>query len=710
MKALTFIEIDVPTFVEESPAATQTFRFTYPCDYLPRDIEAIPSMVAVSYSPATISLGKDLGSRASLDVTFQDHRHIFNGEAFTSGTFFGKWRARYGQTLQGMALRWIQGLEGQPLAEMDTRHFIIESTDGPTPQGGYRITAKDILKLADNDRAQAPLPSNGFIVAGIDDNDLSITLSPSGIGNSEYPASGYLALGGDECVSFTRSGDVCTIVRGQLNTTAVAHDAGVRAQLILRYFGEDPADIIHDLLTTYAGVDPDYIPLTSWQTETLNYLQQNYTAHIAEPTSVNKLVSELVEQAALAIWWEPLTQLIRLQVLRGIPTTTATFDEDNTLEGSLAVREQPNTRLSQVFVYFGLKTPLLPLDQENSFRSSALSVISTLEAGYQLPVIKKVFSRWIPFGARSVAVRLGDLQLGRFRDPPRRFNLELFRHGEESPTLGGGYRLKSWTIQDTTGASVAAPLQITRLNPLSDRYQIEAEEMLFVTLDPADLTDRVLIIDSSINDVNLREMHDSIYPEPSGSESPPVTLTVYIESEVIVGSSSPSSPALNVGDWPSGIDITVFVRGRIQGAGGVGGNGYFGDNNGGAGGVALYTRENIDLVLDEGAGEIWGGGGGGGGDEGPAGGGGAGQIPGAGGLSDIGGGDGSSGTTEAGGNGNDTLGLPFTAAGDGGGPGQDGQNFPAGGSGVGGAAGAAIDGLSFITKTGAGDIRGDEVN
>jgi hypothetical protein len=349
MKALTFIEIDVPSFVPADPEEVVTFRFTYPCSYAPADIDAIPSLAAIGFTPATLSLGSNLGMRASLSAKFSDHKHIFNGEAFNAGSFWGKWRARYGTRLQGRALRWIQGLAGQALAEMETRHFVIDATEGPSLDGSYAIIAKDILKLADGDRAQAPRPSSGFLVAGIDDNDTSASLGPAGIGNAEYPAAGHVALGGEEICAFTRAGDTLTLTRGQLGTTAVAHDAGVRAQLVLRYAGEDPATIIHDLLVNYAGIDPDYIPLPSWLVETDAYLQQNYSANIAEPTDVRKLVSELIEQAALVVWWEPLTQLIRLQVLRAISTTAALYSPENVLEGSLGIREQPAARVSQVF-------------------------------------------------------------------------------------------------------------------------------------------------------------------------------------------------------------------------------------------------------------------------------------------------------------------------------------------------------------------------
>ncbi|WP_088346317.1 MULTISPECIES: hypothetical protein [Rhodomicrobium] len=717
MKSLTYIEIEVPEFAGSSPEELVRLRFSEPTDYLPAEIDAIASIKSVSYTPSKVSLGVDLGQRATLQISFTDHRHIFAGEPFESGTFWGKWRARYGQRLRGYPVRWIQGLLGQALDQMEVRHFVIESTDGPTPQGIYTITAKDVLKLADGDRAQAPLASNGFIIANLDTDDTAVSLSPTGVGNLEYPASGHVAIGGKEICAFTRSGDALTLTRGQLGTLAASHEAGDRAQLVLRYTGEDPADIIRDLLVNYAGVPDAYIPITAWRTETESFLQRLYTTVIAEPTSVNTLVSELVQQAALAIWWEPLSQQIRLQVLRAIATTADRFTEDNTLEGSLSIKDQPGSRVSQIWTYFGLRNPLEPIDQADNYRSIAVTADLEAETAYGTSVIKKIFSRWIPFGGRQVALRLNDIQLGRFRDPPRLFSFSLFRRGPENPVLGGGYRLEAWPLQTVTGLAADAPIQITQLNPMADRYQIEAEEALFQTFTPGDLVNRVIIIDSNINNVNLRDIHDSIYPDPTGEESPAVTLTVYIEAGVIVGSNSTGAPAFNVGTWPVGIDITVYLRGRIQGRGGDGG--FVTENFGGPGGnggPALFTRFPIDLILNEGTGQIWGGGGGGGGADSPGdggagggGGGGAGQLPGLGNPGDRPPDtQAQNGTTEAGGfrgGGNRNR-----TGGNGGGPGQAGGNANGANFGVGGAAGPAIDGLSFITKTGAGDIRGSQIN
>jgi hypothetical protein len=705
--------------------APATLRFAVDTGYLPPDIDCIPSIRDIAFSPATISLGEDLGQRATLSITFEDHRHSDTGpgfdkyrserpyDPFRQGTFWGKWRARQ-PFLRGRPVRLIRGLLGQTLAQMQTRHYVIESFDGPTPEGTYTLVAKDVLKLADNDRSQAPRLSNGFLAAAITNAATSATLSPSGIGDLEYPASGYVAIGGKEICAFTRSGNTLTLTRGQLGTQAQAHDAEDRVQLVLRYVGLDPATIIADLLQTYAGVDPAFIDLATWQAEVNTYLQRVYTATIAEPTGVKTLISELIEQAALALWWDDAAQTIRLQVLRPVPTGALSFGEDSVIEGSLRSREQPEKRLSQVWTYFGKRNPLEPHDDPDNYRSALATVDLEAESNYGTPVIRKIYSRWIPAFGRTTAERLNQIILGRFRDPPRRFEFALWPYSH-SVALGGGYQLASWFIQDAAGAPASAPIQITRLNPDVDRLQIEAEEMLFQNQGALDLTHRVVTVDSNFNNFNLRATHDTLYPVLTDADVVAgVTLKCVIDSGVIVGSSSVALPAFDTGTFPAGLPITIEVRGRIQGKGGDGGRGRSTFqpvtwDNGQPGGTALKVRVPITLI--NATGQIWGGGGGGQGGitiDGFAGGGGggAGKEPGAGGVAfNSSTQHGQPGTTEAGGAGGSSAGSAVRPASNGGGPGQSAPGDD------GGAAGAAIDGVSLVTISGApGDRRGPEIN
>jgi hypothetical protein len=471
-KALTYVEIDVPRF--DGDPGTETFRFAQATDYLSNSIDAIPSIGDVSFSPATISLGENLGMRASLKIAFNDHKHVFNGEPYGQGTFWGKWRGRYGTKLRGCPVRLIRGVVGQTLEQMETRHYILEASEGPTPGASYMIEAKDVLKLADDDRAQAPYISNGKLTGAINSSTTSAALTPTGIGNLEYPASGWICLGGKEVVAFTRSGDALTITRGQFGSVAQQHSAGDRAQLVLRYDGDNVADILYDLFVTYAGVPAGYINLAEWQAETAAQLGVIYAATLCEATSVRKLVSELIQQAALAVWWDDRAQKIRLQVLREISTDADTFGEDRIIAGSLSVKEQPTKRISQIWSYYGQRDPTDAAAKEDGYRAALATVDLTTEDAYGSAAVTKLQCRWIE--TLSAAERLNQIQLSRFRDPPRNFNFSLAFN--ELVNLAGGYQLTWWANQDETGLAVPAKIQITKITRHPDRIEIEAEEML----------------------------------------------------------------------------------------------------------------------------------------------------------------------------------------------------------------------------------------
>ncbi len=710
---------------ENFSSSTVTLRFTRDVGFLPTDIEAIPSLVGVDFSSGKVSLGEDLGQRASVTIKFKDHRHGDAGQGFDKyvgersynpfdqGTLWGKFRARQ-PFIKGNSIRVIRGKVGQDIADMDTRHYIVESFNGPTVDGIYTLVAKDVLKLADSDRAKAPVLAQGSIVAAIDDVATSATLTPSGIGDALYSASGYANIGGKEVVGFTRSADVVTLTRGEFNTEAVSHDAGERFQECVYYQSEDPADIIYDLLVNYADVDSDFINLSTWQAETTAYYNRLLTALITEPESVNKLVSEIIQQVPLAVWWDDENQKIRLQVIREVASNAQTFDRNNILAGSFSSVEQPNKRISQVWTYYTRRDPTQPLDELDNYKSALATIDSESEANYGQSAVKTINSRWIPDFASSTAERLNNLLLGRYADPPRMFKFDIFKHGDDdlSVELGQGYLLSNWNIQDAFGQEVTTPVQVIRLGQTDDRYQVEAEEILITETETAeDLTNRTITIDSNTNNVNMRTLHDNIYPDPEANESPSVFVTCIITEGIIVGSNSTGDFAFDVGTWPDGVNLTVRVLGRIQGAGGDGGNTTVPGSDGGG---AFYTRETCNIDMNGGTGEIWGGGGGGAGgnaNAGSAGGGGQGQIPGLGGDSPQGDQyDGTAGTTETFGTAPDAIAHPNHTGGDGGGPGEDGGNS-FGNAILGGAGGAAVDGVSYVTFTnGSSDIQGDQIN
>lgn len=698
-----------------------TIRFCLDSAHYPSDIEAIPCVISVAYNPPVLSLGENLGQRGTLVIKFTDHKHNDTGsgfdkyyaerdyEAWEQGTFFGRWRKRH-LYLRGRAIRLIRGLDGEAIGDMETHNYLIEDFDGPNENGVYTLTAKDTLKLADGDRAQAPVLSTGKLLSAITDSDTTATLSPTGIGNSEYPASGKVAIGGKEIVSFTRAGDTLTITRAQNNTDAIAHAGDDRCQLVLEYSGETPAYIIEELFTDYAGIPSAYIPIDDWDTEVESYLSEVYTAVIAEPVPVKTLVSELIQQAALSMWWDDENQKIRLQVLHEISKDANVLDNECIIADTFSCVDQPSKRITQVWTYYAQRNPLKKVSDDDNYRSALANVSAQVESDFGQAAIKVIRSRWIPAFGSSIADRVNDLLIARYQFPPRKFVFSLDKHNSgHGISLGSGYYIQHFNLQNTDGSLESVPIQITSLNVTDTRYNIEAEEFSF-TDDVRDLVNRVITVDTNVLDFNLRTIHDTLYPEPTGEESPAINVTCIVNEGVVIGSSDVDTPAFDVGTWPSGIDIEIKLLGRLQGKGGNGGweplvYGIAAEN----GGTALYTRVAIDVDCTKGAPKIYGGGGGGASYNlvllfGGGGGGGAGWLPGTGGIGVYTNGD--AGTLDSPGQGGNSE--QENPGGTGGALGEAGN--PADYGGTPGAAGNAVDGDSYITYSGTPDIKGLEVN
>jgi hypothetical protein len=235
-------------------------------------------------------------------------------------------------------------------------------------------------------------------------------------------------------------------------------------------------------------------------------------------------------------------------------------------------------------------------------------------------------------------------------------------------------------------------------------------------------------ITSSTNNLNLWNYLVANGHATAGTQG---SWIVSIASNVTIGSSSTTTPALDIGAFPSGSSLQLINYGTIVGAGGDGGRGGGGNScsaapptPGAPGGPALRTLVSVSITN---YGSVWAGGGGGGGGKpkgfikgcglipASGGGGGGGLFPGPGGL--AGGANaypGSPGTIAFGGLGGPptTCGLfdMGVAGGPGGNPGQTGgqggSTTSCGPGAPGGPPGPAVIGNALVTWVAVGDRRG----
>jgi hypothetical protein len=685
----------------------KTIRFAVDSGFLPSNIDAIPSLISAEMSPAKIDIGESIGQRATLTCRFKNHKHGDFGldkniisrsyNAYETGTFWGKFAAR-NPYLFRRPIRLIQGYLGQSLAEMDTYHFVVESFNGPDGAGNVSITGVDFLRLLDAETSQIPRASLGRLDAAITSSATSATLTPTGVGDQDYPASGT-AIIGDEIVTFTRVADALTLVRGTNGTTADDHDDDETFQLCYVAAGLTEAEIINEMITEYSGLDSSYIPLTDWEAEADNYSGIIYTGIIPKPMGVKAAIDEFVKQSAVILYADIKEQKLRMNVIRPVTPSAAELSDANCLEGINVA--STGKRASQVWTYYNQKNKAEALNSEKNY----LNIYATVDGSnpHGVETIKKIYSRWLPPAAFSAADNISSRILSRYRVAPRAITRRVPR-GLQSWSLGQAVNVVSRVFENAFGYETAIPCQITSIRFLFDSVELTLEEMNFAQ----DLlsTDRVFVFDYNILDVNLRDVHDSVYSSLTGT---PIVRFI-VNSGVAVGASTNTGAGMTSGTWGA-IAPEVINNGYIVGKGG---DVAVSAVNGGDGGLAIYVTDQIEVINN---GIIGGGGGSGGsrsfGGSGPSspggfvsGGGGAGYNYGKA-VPDYpyvsGGEDGT--VTDGGAAGDGT-------AGDGGDLGQAGQNASSGSGtlGTGGAAGGAVDGDSLITWTTLGTIHGTRIN
>lgn len=559
---------------EDFDEGTLTLRFARAQSELARYYGLVrPSLLGEpSTTPSMINLGgmdqsaAALGQRESVTLTFTDHLDMDisvdpyrlerqSGEAmigspsdgydaYTQGTFWGRWITRNPYHI-GYPLRVYEGFVGQDLEDMRVRHYVIDSIKGPN-NGQVKIVAKDAFALVELSKAVVPAASRGELAADISAGASSFTLSPAGIGDEEYEASGYFAIG-DELIAGTRSSDTVTVSeRGALGTTAVAHEEEDLVQQVAVFDTDLAQNHIYTLFTQHTAVGASRIDAAEWA-EITAAVDRLYSAVVAKPTPVEQLIGELEVAAGLTAWPNVSTGMIDIAVLRAGAAVATVSDEEWIRGDAVSIEPLVDKRASQVHVYYGQKNPLVELKDKRNYHSR---FIPEFPNNYSTESIREVFSRWIPQFARDHAQECANRLTAMFRDPPKQatFTAHASRDGELD--YAQYFHMSTRELQDATGArDEQTSFAVVSIERSENSIEITGQSARFSdeeTSGSGGEVSRNIFIENDTSNVNLRTVHDSQFTAPVGTE----TIEVTVE-DVIVGSTSTGTYAMRTDSWPS---------------------------------------------------------------------------------------------------------------------------------------------------------------
>ncbi len=495
---------DTPNYTK----TTKIYRFCQPLSGLPVTIDMIPTLVGnPTFVPGKITPGKGLGYRSSISIKIKDIPHHDRGvdkyvsnRSYTpedQGTFWGKFLSRT-PYYAGRVMRIRAGYLTDPWdwTNFQDHVFVIDDIKGPDKSGYVTITGKDVLTLANDKKSQCPVASTGKLLADITISATSFSLTPTGIGNTEYPASGTLRIGAEE-MTFTRSADAITVTARSVNgTEAKSHKADDIVQLCKVFTGTNIIDVIDDLLNNYVdgfnaaswipydqgisgpatGVDDE------WDDEKALYLSSsNVTRTISKPTGINKLISELTEQFLFNIFWHQTDQELKIRAIappKGNAAVTQLNEASNILENSVKLVVDEKQRVSQVWVYY---SKINNAESGNAENYHNLYVDSDLiregDDLYGSKNVEIIFSDWIT--TEALAAQLAGRRLARFFESPKIINYAV--DAKDSTEVPGDLvDVSTRFIQDNTGANEVTRFEVLQVTEKQQGHRFEYQAMISV--------------------------------------------------------------------------------------------------------------------------------------------------------------------------------------------------------------------------------------
>lgn len=645
------------------------YRFTSARSDIPVGFDCVPLLQSLSYAPQQLTPGKGLGVRGAVTLRFTDAPwpdQVFDPYFAQRpqyddglGSFWGKWLARHKYYIS-RPLRVCTGYLVNGLVDdsnFKKRAYVLEKISGPDKNGAVTVTAKDILKLADDDKAKCPRATSARLDADLPADYVQFNVYPAGIGEQEFDTSGYLRIS-NEVMQFTRSGDTFNVTRAAYKTVAKQQEIDSTVQQAAIFYQLPVQDIIYSLLVDYAKIPAAYIDKAAWDAERNANLIGVFSAIITEPVGVNTLIGELTEQGQCFIWWDEVAQKIRFKALVPPGDNLPVYTDDNHfLADSLSANIDVNSRQSRFFVYFDIVDPTKKLDDASNYRQRHVGadLQSESDVEYGLSKSKIIYSRWFNSGSLGRVQQLADALLTRYRDPPRLFDFEL--DAAEDLSTGDYLKISSRLMQTASGANDTVPMQITETqeSKAGSVVKYKASELIFVEQVTPPAGD--IIINGEVTDLNLRAIYEAEFGSPPESGE----VTFFIMPSAFVTSTSayrPSYvqrfftggggqtivrtlpgtsevPAMDTGIWPDNLIVNLIIAGKQIGRGGDGGVAYpyayatsqTPGRNGHAGAPGLLNRHAKLRITIQNGGVLArggsGGGAGGGRDGGAMGGGGA---------------------------------------------------------------------------------------
>lgn len=487
-------------FVRNSPGQRSFGDFSAADDIKTNGIPVAGLSVSVAKSQINVAgvlAGKSpFGILGSVTVSMDDFQWRdevgdFNLSARTDmppRTFWATFLAR-NALLSNMELRIYDGYEGDALAAMRVRLYMLESIDGPS---GGKVTLKGIdpLMLADGRRSLFPPAYDMALYANI----TALSTSLDVITSDEANVSGAVGLStnryiliGSEIIGYTGYTVVTAgqytltgLLRGQGGTTIASASSGAKIGRVGYFENRLLVDVAKHLLTEWTAVETAMVDTAGWEAERDDYLSVSYAdTFIAKSTPVVDLMGELCQQGTFNIWWDEYAQLIKLQAVRPPSgTVTAMNDTTSILADSSSLTMDPDARLTRILVFYDTIDATKTGAENYRVVTGQVEADGELEAAGGEPRTLQILARWITSEAQAFQVISRTFL--RYKQIPQMLTIQISAKDREIE-LGQALDITTRAVVDTEGKSKEKRWQVVSMAEvvMGQTYQLDMQDFGF---------------------------------------------------------------------------------------------------------------------------------------------------------------------------------------------------------------------------------------
>jgi hypothetical protein len=575
------------------------------------DIQYFPNVSRVSQTTPVLSIGENIGTRASVSVSIDD---FITNDAYelpapyndrrVTGSFWGKLLARnFVDNRKMFVYRGYRPRNFDKINFQREEYIIKDISRGK--DGSVNIKGVDPLFFTNESKAKMPLKSNGkiFNAAGINSTATSVSMFTSDILEYGQVGEAGIARINDELVDYTvtsttsQSVNLSLVTRGAYNTIASDHDNGDLGQKCYVANNRNVVDIIRDCFG-FTNIDQSYIPQVQWETEKAGPLSTyNLTTILSKPTEVKKVLSDMVRHSGSILYWDTVASRI---VLKGNPEfkdPELIVDEFVYEQDSVTISEKRGDQVTRASINYAKRNYVLD-DKENNYRKGFITIDDIAESDAQFADVsesKVINSNWLTSSNNdeAIAFQITSREVARKSKIPfeTKFTIDSqyigVKGNVETVTgnafssafsqvefgidgndilntprvwLGSFVQMTNHILLGPDGGRLTYIGQITKLEPKGyDKWEIT---ILSISTTPQAEFDYEITQDAQ--DLTLTDFYPPIV------EDPPRPTVILISSGVVIGATSTTNAALDTGLYPDG--LLIINRGEILGAGGNGKN------------------------------------------------------------------------------------------------------------------------------------------